>query len=481
MPASIVQCGTALKLALLGGILLLARVATAQPDRPPNIVFILTDDQGYGDAACYGSETLRTPSLDRMAREGMRFTACYTASSVCSPTRAAILTGREPPRAGVSHVFHFYREGGLDRSEITVAEVLRDRGYATAAIGKWHLGHTSPYLPERRGFDWFYGIPYSNNMGPAADMDLAADARFNAGLSRADAEHYLSLMRGVRNGADWRRLRPRNGAEVPLMEHDQIVAYPVYQDKMTADFTQAALDFIDRNVDRPFFVYLAHPMPHTPLHPGTAFAGRSPHGTYADVIEELDWSVGRILDHLQKRGLAENTLVLFTSDNGPAVGSAGLFRGSKGTSWEGGHRVPLLVWWPEQVPAGIVTDHAITSTDFFPTLAGLASALLPADRRFDGRNLSELLRNPAAEIVSREIYYHSPGFLGAEAIRIGNLKLRIPRHDKEGNSEGAPIQLYDLAADPGESRNLAAKRPNDVTELRCALNAFNSQFSDNPP
>ena len=353
----------------------------AGPDHSPNLVVIFADDLGYGDLGVYGHPTIHTPNLDRMAAEGMKFTQFYSAASVCTPSRAALLTGRLPVRSGMAsdnrRVLFPDSKLGLPAEEITIAEALKERGYATAAVGKWHLGHLPPYLPTRNGFDYYYGIPYSN------DMDRVV-------------------------GGEWREVfwEPRvEYWNVPLMRNEEIIERPADQHTITRRYTEEAVQFIRAHKDEPFFVYLAHSLPHVPLFRDQAFADVSRRGLYGDVIEEIDWSVGQVLDALREEGLAETTLVFFTSDNGPWLifdthgGSAGLLHGGKGMTWEGGMREPGLAWWPGTIaPASV--NHAVTSTmDLFPTALALVDAPLPEDRVIDGRNLLPLLTGSSDDEV----------------------------------------------------------------------------------
>lgn len=405
----------------------------AQTTDQPNIIIIFTDDMGYGDVGVYGHPTIRTPNLDRMAKEGMKFTQFYTAASVCTPSRAGLLTGRLPIRSGMMsrefRVLFPFSAKGLPEDEITIAEALKEQGYATAAVGKWHLGQETPYLPTDNGFDFYYGIPYSN------DMDNSA----------------------------W--------PPVPLMKNKEIIEAPVDQATITLRYTEESLQFIRENRERPFFLYLAHTFPHIPLYASDNFRGTSSRGLYGDVIEEIDWSTGQVLDELNESGLAENTLVFFTSDNGPWLtedqegGSAGLLKDGKGTTWEGGMRVPALAWWPGTIPAGEVTQALGTTMDLFSTSLALAGADQPTDRIIDGVDLTPVLRGNADSVRDAIFYYRSEDLF---AVRKGPWKAHfITQSAYVGDqpvSHNQP-QLYNLEIDPSERFNVASDHPEVLEKI----------------
>lgn len=400
------------------------------PDRsPPNVVIVFTDDQGYGDLSCYGNPTIHTPHLDRMAGDGSRFTQFYVASPVCSPSRAALLTGCYPKRVGMErHVIFPGYDYGLHPDEVTLADLLRERGYATGMFGKWHLGHRPGLLPCDQGFDTFFGVPYSNDM---SRFQRPADTKY--------------------------------GFHLPLMRDREVIEWEPDQRLLTRRYTEEAVRFIDAHHREPFFVYLPHSMPHIPIYASEPFDGRSPRGLYGDVIEEIDWSVGQLLEALERNGVANNTLVIFSSDNGPWLqfkekgGSAGPLRGGKGTNREGGQRVPFVVRWPEVVPAGGVCREVVTALDILPTIAALTGAGLPVDRPIDGRDRSALLRGdpgPAGERLEDPfLYYTSQGELAG--IRRGPWKLLLE-----------PGELYQLETDLGEERNVAEQHAELVESLR---------------
>jgi arylsulfatase len=423
--------------------------ADATPPGPPNVILILTDDQGYGDVGCFGSPKIRTPHLDRLASEGLKLTNFYAFPS-CSPSRAALLTGCYPPRVGIPDVigppgpaWTADKQYGLDPERTTtLADLLRDRGYATAMVGKWHLGHFPATMPRRHGFESFFGLPYSNDMWP-------------------------------QNNPLW--------PDLPLLDNGDTLALNPDQTQLVGRYTAAAVEFIRTHREQPFFLYLAHSMPHVPLYASAEYAGRSGQGLYADVIEEVDASVGALLATLAELGLDDNTLVIYTSDNGPWLtygnhaGSAGPFREGKGTTFEGGMRVPFLARWPAGIPAGGVSHTPAALIDILPTVAALAGADAPPDY-VDGRNLASLLRGGAIP-ASRPFFYYLHGQV--QAVRRGPWKLHLPhgyRSVAEVGNDGVGgtydysteigLALYHLADDPGEVYNLADQHPELVTELQ---------------
>lgn len=432
---------------------------TAMADQP-NFIVIFADDLGYGDLGAYGSTTIRTPNLDRMAAEGMRFTDFYATAPFCSPSRASLLTGRYPVRAGVPYVLFPTELTGLPPAEITIAEILSDEGYATAAVGKWHLGWLKPFRAQRHGFDFFYGLPYSNDMLKWDPSTV---------------------------------LRPQHAYwELPLLDNDEIVEAPVNQHTLTRRYTERAVTFIEDNRNRPFFLYFPHTFPHNPQYASGDFEGRSPHGLYADTVEELDWSVGEVLSTLLDLGLDEKTLVIFTSDNGPTRGggrwghrsriggSSGGLRGNKGTTFEGGMREPGIFRWPGKIGAGTETSQPASILDLLPTLAELAGAQAPDDRILDGRSIADLLLGNQESAPQRPFFYYFGSQL--QAIRLGKWKMFLrqtepaeqsgslwylhnpelfERHHRMREKE----ELYDLEADRAETRNLAADHPEIVERL----------------
>ncbi len=446
---------TAIRPFVLGGAVLVGCVASAaaaapaRSQRPPNFVVILADDLGYGDLASYGHPTQRTSELDRMAREGMRFTSFYSAAEVCTPSRAGLLTGRLPVRSGMvgrkpRRVLWPDSKGGLPASEITIAEALGRRGYATACIGKWHLGHSREHDPLANGFDEFFGIPYSN------DMDKMPEAPAEAsGSTTPEVRHF----------------------NVPLLRHRKIIERPAAQGTLTRRYAEEAVRFIDRNRTRPFFLYLAHTFPHVPLFASPAFRGKSARGLYGDVVEELDWSVGRVLDALRRRGLDRRTLVVFTSDNGPWLlkkqqgGSAGLLRDGKGSTWEGGMRVPAIAWWPGRIEAGAVSADLASALDIFPTVLAQAGAALPNDRVMDGVDLAPLLFQRGRSPRDTHFYYRGDRLYAA---RKGSFKAHFitqPGYGDDGPTTRQPPLLFNLDEDPAESHDVASSHPDVVHEI----------------
>lgn len=417
----------------------------------PNFVIIYADDLGYGDLGCFGHPTIRTPHLDRMAAEGMRFTQFYSAASVCTPSRAALLTGRLPIRNGMCsdtrRVLFPNSGGGLPDEEITLAEVVRAAGYATACFGKWHLGHLPQFLPTRQGFDEYLGIPYSNDMDRAADVGPMGRAAF-----RDPRIEYWN---------------------VPLMRNTEIIERPADQTTITRRYTEAAQQFIRDHREQPFFVYLPHSMVHVPLFRSPEFEEVSAAGLYGDCVEEVDWSVGQILQTLRQEDLAENTLVWFSSDNGPWLvyddhgGSAGLLRDGKGCTWEGGMREPTIAWWPEHINPGQVCLELGCTMDIFTTCIRLAGGQPPEDRTIDGVDLSPVLLGTGASPRDHMFYYRGTQLMAA---RLGPWKAHFFTQDAYGpNSRERtphdPPLLFHLEIDPGERRNVSADHPDVLAEI----------------
>jgi arylsulfatase A-like enzyme len=428
--------------------------APAAP-RPPNFVVIFTDDQGYQDLGCFGSPDIATPRIDRMAAEGTKFTSFYSVAPVCTPSRAGLLTGCYAQRVSLPDVIGPAAKIGISDREVTLAQLLKTRGYATACVGKWHLGHLPPFLPTRHGFDRYLGIPYSNDMAVDPKMEVADDVRWNGGFT-------LERMRSEKPA----------GRTVPLFRGDRIIEYPVDQATLTERYTEEAIGFITANKDRPFFLYLPHSMPHVPLHVSERFRGRSKRGLYGDVIECIDWSTGQILDALAKLGLDEQTLVIFTSDNGPWLimkengGAALPLRDGKGTTYEGGMREPCVVRWPGHVPAGKTCSEMAATFDLLPTFARLAGAEPPKDRILDGKDIWPLLSGAAGARTPHEAFFYYRSY-GLQAVRSGRWKLHLERAQQRPKQGPVvrPKELYDLEGDIGERNNVAAAHPDVVKQL----------------
>ncbi len=414
----------------------------------PNFVIIFCDDLGYADIGPFGSKKHRTPNLDQMAAEGRRFTDFYVTSGVCSPSRASLLTGCYPRRVGLHQnesgawVLFPSNKRGLNPKEITIAELLKQAGYSTAAVGKWHLGDQPEFFPTRQGFDSYFGIPYSNDMG---HQD---------------------------------RPQPYKYPPLPLLRNEKVIEEEPDQAYITKRYTEESIKFIQENKDRPFFLYLAHTMPHWPQYSSPKFAGKSANGAWGDTVEEIDWSTGRILDTLKELNIDKNTLVVFLSDNGGAMhhgASNAPLTGGKGTTWEGGHRVPFIARWPEKIPAGSSTSELATSMDILPTLTKLAKTEPPQDRVIDGKNIWPLLEGQEnAQTPHKAYYYYFKGQL--KAVRSGKWKLRVaaPR-----NSKDAPDRaLFNLEKDIAEQHNVIDQHPDVVDRLEKLLDAARRDIGD---
>ena len=417
-----------------------ARGQGVKADGLPNLILIMADDLGWGDLSCYGSHSIATPNLDRLAAEGARLTNFFSSAPVCSPSRAGLLTGRYPPRTGITQVL-FPRKsvmdlalraggipGGLPLDEVTLADLLKKRGYATACIGKWHLGDRPEYRPLQRGFDYYFGPLYSNDMEP------------------------FELYRG----------------------NEVVEPAPADQDQLTQKYTSEALGFIERSQPKPFFLYLPHTFPHRPLHASPAFRRSSEAGLYGDTVEEIDWSTGQIRQALGRFGLTENTLILFTSDNGPWFqGSPGGYRGRKAETFDGGMRVPLIARWPGRIPAGLVTDEMGMNIDLFTTLLAAAGAKPPSDRPIDGKDLLPLLAGQGPS-PHEALYFYQGAEL--QAIRVGQWKYHR-RHrvlvlpfGKQGP------WLFNLEKDPNESYDCSQKYPDLAPKLEKMMQDWEAAF-----
>lgn len=424
---------------LLACLIISCLTACQSSEKLPNFIIIFCDDLGYGDIGAYGNTVHRTPALDRMAAEGVVLTDFYVSSGLCTPSRASLMTGsygqrvdmhiNTRPWGSVGRQVLFPRaHKGLNPQETTIAELLQDKGYRTACIGKWHLGDQPNFLPTKNGFDYYYGIPYSNDMN-------------------------------------------RDFCPLPLMRNDSVIEAPVDQATLTQRYTQEALDFIAQDKSRPFFLYLPHAMTHNPLYASADFKGKSNNGIYGDAVEEIDWSTGQILDFLRKEGLSENTMVLFTSDNGaarPFGGTNKPLSGWKGSTMEGGMRVPGIFWWPSKLPARKLEHEMATTMDLLPTIAKIVDAPLP-DVELDGHDILPLLRGERSTSPYDYFYYYQLEHL--QAIRKGQWKIHLPLDSMYQNfhratmREGRPVALYDLSEDDAENQNVADLHPQLVEEF----------------
>lgn len=453
----------------LAAILVMLNPIMAE-EAKPNIILIVTDDQGYQDLGCFGSPHIKTPHIDKMASEGMRFTDFYVSAAICTPSRASIMTGLYPERAGVraDKVFFPNRDlNGLDPRNFTIAEAMKTVGYQTMAIGKWHLGENKPYLPTNHGFDSYYGIPYSNDMYPSKNMEYAEDCLWREGMNLKKLDEAFE---GKLSNGNNTKLRKK----VPLMRDEQCIEFPVDQSTITRRFTDEALKFIKKSSGEkePFFLYLSHSMPHIPLYVSADFKGKSEGGLYGDVIEEIDYNVGRIIDELKNLELEDNTILVYTSDNGPWLakeengGSALPLFGGKMTVFEGGLRVPTIIKWPAQIPAATVCNKLITTMDLMPTFAAIAGAQLPDKPKLDGKDVLNIWKNEAGASSPHKYFFYT-----GKAVRSGNwkyhLKQRLPV--KGTDQKSTESTLYNLRDNIGESVNLIKEHPEIALRLREAL------------
>ncbi len=407
---------------------------------PPNVVLFLADDLGYGDIGPYGAELISTPFLDQLAAAGVTLTSFYSSANICTPSRGGLLTGRYPIRLGLSEdVARTSNDIGIEADEITLAEALRERGYATSIVGKWHLGEEPERSPLLHGFDEFYGLLHSNDMLP------------------------LALMRGA-----------------------EAIEEPVDQTTLTRRYAEEAVAFIDRNAGNPFFLYFPHTFPHVPLYTSPEFEGTSEAGLYGDVVEEIDWSVGEVMAALERNGLTDNTLVVFTSDNGPWwEGSAGIYRNRKGASWEGGLRVPMIVRWPAGLPAGVTSPEPAMNIDVFPTVLGLVGASPPEGRVIDGRDILPLLRDGAPSPHEALFLFDKSRIAG---VRSGRWKLVVESQYRSAlqsfaheTSYNAPGLLFDLEQDPGETYSYTREHPEVAARLVALLEAAQAELGADVP
>ncbi|MDJ1467784.1 sulfatase [Cytophagaceae bacterium DM2B3-1] len=417
-------------------------VESAQKAAQPNIVLILADDLGYGDIGAYGATDVRTPHIDQLATQGIKFTSFYTPSPVCSPTRAGLLTGRYPCRMGIDGVFFPESYTGIPASEVTIAEALKQKGYSTGIVGKWHLGHHRQFLPLQNGFDYYFGIPYSNDM-----------------------------------------------QGVVYLRNNEVAEFKVDQHLTTKTYTQEAIQFIEKNKSKPFFLYLAHNMPHVPLYASSEFSGKSKRGLYGDVIEELDWSVGEVVKTLKKNNLDQNTLVIFTSDNGPWLafdvdgGSPGVLREGKQTTFEGGQRVPFVAYYPPLIKAGQVNDQLATMFDLFPTFLSLAgSPDYKSPNPLDGEDITSVLAGKANRKGNEFLYYYNGQI---QAYRKGDWKIKFPYKGNkgiQGVKDVAPHDtlLFNLKEDIGEKADQFKVHPEKVADLLKSFSIHKSKVTAAP-
>ncbi len=455
--------------------ILIATESLAADPAPPNIVIIFCDDLGYGDIGVNGAKGYATPNIDRLAAQGVRFTRFYSAQPVCSASRVALMTGCYPSRVGIQGALGPLAKIGIHEDETTLAEVVKQQGYATAVFGKWHLGRDKKFLPLQHGFDEYFGLPYSNDMWPRHPAEQAAKATGKP--------------------------RPAGYPELPLIEGNDVKIEKVTskeQEQLTTWYTEHAVSFIERNKARPFFLYVPHSMPHVPLHVSEKFKGKSEHGLYGDVIQEIDWSVGQITDAISKAGLDERTLVIFTSDNGPWLsygnhaGSAGPLREGKGTCWDGGVREPFVARWTGRIPAGSVCNEPAMTIDVLPTIARLTGAALPKTK-IDGLDIWPLLAGEAGAKNPHEAYYFYFADNQLQAVSSGRWKLQVPhtyrtmegqapgRDGKPGSYQNRKLtepELYDLEADIGESKNVAAENPDVVARLLTLAEQSREELGD---
>jgi arylsulfatase A-like enzyme len=428
---------------------------------PPNVVIIFMDDQGYGDVGVYGATGFETPNLDKMSNEGMRFTNFYAAQAVCSASRAGLMTGCYPNRIGFHGALFPYANIGINSDEVTIAEMVKEQGYSTAIFGKWHLGDDEKFLPLQHGFDEYTGIPYSNDMWP---VDYDGNP--------------------ITDTLNWRF---KSFPPLPFIEGNKttrIIETLDHQAELTTIYTEKAVDFIKRNRTEPFLLYVPHSMPHVPIAVSNKFKGKSEQGLYGDLMMELDWSVGQILQALKDNGIDDNTLVIFTSDNGPWLnfgnhaGSTGGLREGKGTSWEGGQREPCIMRWPGTIPAGMVCNKIASAIDVFPTVASIIGGKLP-DHKIDGVNILPLLKGEAGANPRDHLYYYY-GRNNLEAVRKDKWKLVFPHNHrsyrnnlpKNDGHAGPTTQvffadtaLFNLRRDPGEDYDVSELYPEVVEEL----------------
>jgi arylsulfatase A-like enzyme len=456
---------------LLVGMATLSLWTTSLRAATPNFILIFADDQGYGDLSCFGSETIKTPNIDRLATEGRKFTSFMVASPVCTPSRSTLMTACYPKRVGMhQHVLFPTSTKGLHPDEYTIADHLKSQGYATACFGKWHLGHHPEVLPTANGFDTYFGIPYSNDMNHPDNKGKPKGGPDGMDILWKDPESSLTK---------WK---------TPLFEDEEIIELPVDQRTVTRRYTQKAIDFVKAHRDEPFFVYLPHSMPHIPLYVPDDVRDPNPKHAYINTIEHIDAEVGRLLDTLDELKLAESTYVIYTTDNGPWLsfkhhgGSAGPLRDGKGTTFEGGQRVPCLIRGPG-IPAGTVCHELTGTIDVLPTVAALIGTSLPGTNQIDGLDVSGLWMGTTKQSPRTEfLHYTSQGEV--EGLRQGNWKLLVKKPRRRGNQQSNPAPkpttlLFDLSRDIGEQNNLAEDHPDVVGRLRKRMLELDAEITRN--
>ncbi len=426
--------------------------ASAESTQKPNFIIILADDQGYADLGCFGSETIRTPQIDQLAKEGRKFTSFYVPSPLCSPSRAGLLTGCYPKRLSIAKGVLFPKSTiGLHPDEVTIADMLKTAGYATACVGKWHLGHREPFLPTKQGFDSYFGIPYSNDMNHPDNKNRPKISSNDSWLNQAESVK------------QW---------NTPLIRDEEIIELPVNQRTITRRYTDEAIQFIQANQDQPFFLYLPHSMPHVPLFVPEDAYDPDPQNAYKTVIEHMDAEVGRVVETVKKLGLSEHTYIIYTSDNGPWLtfkhhaGSAKPLRNGKMSTYEGGQRVPCVMWAPGRIPANTETTAMASTIDLFPTIAKLAGVEASPNGTIDGVDLSDLIQGSDQTPRNEFIYYSKKGVL--EGLRQGDWKVRLI---------GKKQELYNLAEDIGERNNLAKSQPERTSNLIERMHQLDAKLS----
>lgn len=436
-------------------------VLSVQAEKKPNVIIIFTDDQGYNDLSCYGSKSINTPNIDKMAEDGIRLTSFYVSSPVSSASRAGLLTGKMNIHNGVTWVF-WPGDKGMSGEQVTIAEGLKEVGYTTGCFGKWHLGDVKESLPINQGFDRYYGIPYSNDMYIGPTQSFSPDAKFRDGYTLDKA---LQDQEIVRNTKSWNKLLGLFNHKSPLMRDSLIIEYPCDQSTTTRRYFDEAMKFIKDSGDTPFFAYITPNMPHFPLYPSEQFKGKSKGGTYGDVVEEIDWNVGRLLKFLEKNNLDENTIVIFSSDNGPWLdkkengGSAYPLRDGKFSIYEGGVRTPCIIRWKGTAPQNVVSDKIIASIDIFPTLMSLAGN--KKDYKVDGIDLSQFIKDPS--LTPRNHYFY---------VKDGEIKgvrkdewVYLPQTGGRGSKKEGPIELFNINYDIRQEKNISEKYPQIIKEL----------------